>query len=77
MKSLNKIACYCLVIVAANIALNANALDQMAKEEITPPPAEGALTTEQLPPLFSSTDKEKTQTMVNTAASKSIPIAEG
>jgi hypothetical protein len=51
MKLLRRILFFSVV---SFITMNVYALDQMAKEEMTPPPAEGALTINQLPPIYSA-----------------------
>jgi hypothetical protein len=43
-----------IIFLLTTFSLNIYALDQMAKEETTPPPAEGALTAEQIPPINSA-----------------------
>jgi hypothetical protein len=70
MKSLKKILCVGFAMIVGNITLNGYALDQMAKEENTPPPTEGAITTEQLSPLF-NTNNEKKEEALNTIPSPS------
>lgn len=40
-----------VLIMMLGFASNTFAVDQAAKEEITPPPAEGALTVEQITPI--------------------------
>jgi len=75
MKSLKKIICHVITFFMANMALNTYALDQMAKEETTPPLAENALTTEQILPLY-STDKEKTQQALGTITPPSTLLAD-
>lgn len=40
-----------LVLLCGGFAINAMAADNAAKEDFTPPAAEGALTTDQIPPI--------------------------
>lgn len=42
-----------LFVLVCLFSLNAFAEDKAAKEDITPPPMEGALTVEQIPPIAS------------------------
>lgn len=74
MKSLKTIASCISVIMIAGITLNANALDQMAKEEVNPPPKEEALTTEHIAPLYSphKTEQSLNKAPLNTAANNSL-----
>jgi hypothetical protein len=47
---------FTITLLLATWMLNTYALDQMAKEETTPPPAEGALTPEQIPAVYSKNE---------------------
>ena len=52
MKVFKKILYFIFSVLIMGLSFNTYALDQMAKEEKTPPPAEGALTTDQIPPIY-------------------------
>lgn len=48
---LKKILGLLILLTGSNLAVMAYAADATAKEETTPPPAEGALTANQIPPI--------------------------
>ncbi|MCD6039565.1 MAG: hypothetical protein K0S27_965 [Gammaproteobacteria bacterium] len=51
MISCKKILKYIVTLGICGVILNAFAIDQAAKEETSPPPEDGPLTIEQIPPI--------------------------
>ncbi|EKD73070.1 MAG: hypothetical protein ACD_45C00473G0024 [uncultured bacterium] len=70
----------CILLLGLSIHLTAIAAEQIAKEDTTPPAAEGALTAPQIPPISSSnasnkstTPQQTTQPPSNTPATVTSP----
>lgn len=54
MKRYKNFFYFVIFILMIGFSFKVYALDQMAKEEKTPPPAEGALMTDQIPPIYNT-----------------------
>jgi hypothetical protein len=61
-----------VTLTSVSFACTANANDAVAKEETTPPPAEGALTADQIPPI-SSLGKPITTPQTNAGNNSTSP----